>query len=297
MTFINPILGIIFTIFLITELLLKKQNKTIKLTLLISIISLAIYFLTLDLFINIQRTILDNVLIELGSMNGYSIPLIILSAIGLFAWWEKGKERTIITTSLTTGLIISLFIPEIRLIFALALAIFAGIGMNQLLTMEWELKKIKQIAILLIFYIILFSAIITINTQLTQISKQEVEASKFLASIKTENQVLSTENKGFMIQYLSQKQTFLDGNTQKNKQNEKIDIANQIFYARKLSELQQLLNENNIEYIFIHEKMKNGGTWIGREEGLQFFLQHSEQFIKIFDNEQVQIYKYIEKQE
>jgi hypothetical protein len=294
MTFINPILGILFLIFLITKLILNKSNKLTIITIITTTTSLIAYYLiNKTILIRTQTIALDDALIELGSMTGYSIPLIILGAIGLFSWWEKGRERTILTASIITGLIISLIIPDIRLIVALALAVFAGIGLNQLLVMKWELKNIKQMALLLILYIILFSSIITINTQLTQISREEVEASKFLSQINTQNKVLSTENKGFMIQYLSGKNTFIDGNSYlEENYDEKIKTMNDIFYSRRLSELEQLLKTNSIEYIFIHEDMKNGRIWTGRDEGLLFFLRESDQFLKIFDNKQVQIYKY-----
>lgn len=300
MIFINPVLGILFIILTILHLFLNKERiKITTATLITSIITITTYIIiNKELPIRVKTAMLDNVLIELGSTTGYSMPLIILSAIGLFTWWEKGIDRTLITTSLIAAFTISIFLPELRLITAFTLAIFAGIGINQLATREWELKKIKYLALLILFCIILFSAIITINTQLTQITKQEVEAARFLSSANTNGTILSTEEKGFMIQYLSGKETFLDGETYKHVNYiEKKEITQKIFYTRRLNDLEQLLNENNIKYIYIYEDMRQGKIWSGRDEGLLFFLTYSEKFLQLFDNEEVQIYKYIKNVE
>lgn len=300
---INPILATLVVIATITKLIIQKQKtkKQIILHIILILTTLSIIItqiITNKLIIQINKVIIDGALIELGSLTGYSIPLIILGTIGLFVWWEKVTERTITAIILITGFVTSIIIPQIRLPVALTLAIFAGIGINQLINSEWELKKIKQFALLLIFYVILFSAIITLNTQFTQITKQEVEAAKYLATTNTNGTVISTEDKGFMIKYLSNKETLLNPNSWKeNNYEEKINITNQIFYARQQAELEKLLINNNIKYIFLHEDMKTGQVWTQREEGLQFFLIYSDIFIKIFDNEKVQIYKYIKNVE
>ena len=291
-TLINPVTGIVFLIFIIIQTLIKKERKKITTSLIITTIITLTYTIIQQPFqIITTQANLDKILIELGSTTGYSIPIIILGVIGIFAWWEKKEERITTIITLIAGFTASIFIPQTRLAVALVLAIFAGIGLNQLIHKEWELKKIKQISTLLIFYIILFSAILTINTQLTQTTQKEVEAAKFLEGIPTQGKTLSIPEKGYMIEYISNKPTILNKDTTPKK----IEELNEIFYARKLSELETKLQNNNITFIYINQEMKQGKTWTGREEGLLFFLIHSEQFIKIFDNEEVQIHQYIKK--
>lgn len=296
LSFINPLIAGLVFLFMVAHLILKKTKKKITVSLMItSFVSLSAFlFLSKESFLWIQNVMIDDVLIELGSVTGYSVPLIILGIIGLFNWWEKGSDRTIIASSLFVAFFVSIFISEIRLLTALVISIFAGIGINHLISMEWELKKIKQISLLLIFCIILFSAILTMNTHLTQVTQREVDAANFLHSVNSEGKVLSTKDKGFMIQYLSGKETFLNGRSHVLEDYEqRISDANQIFYSRMLSDLEELLKSNDITYLFIHNNMKNGEVWSTREEGLQFFLIHSDLFLKLFDNQEVQIYKYV----
>lgn len=296
LSFVNSFLGVLVLLALVAHLIVKSSKKKLTVSLLISSFSSLIVFLLLnkEAFLVTKGLVLDDVLIELGSVTGYSIPLIILGIIGLINWWEKGIDKTLIASSLFVIFFISIFFPEMRLITAFIISVFAGMGINYLISMDWELKEIKQVSLLLIFCIILFSAILTMNTHLTQITPREVDAAKFLYSADSQGKVLSTEDKGFMINYLSGKEVFLDGRSFTYEDyEEKSSVVEQIFYARKLSELEDFLVNNSITYLFIHENMKNGEVWSRREEGLLFFLIHSDLFIKLFDNQEVQIYKYI----
>lgn len=292
---IEPLIGTMFLLASTAYLIIKKENKKILITtLVLSIITTLISTVLLrNTLLKLKPLSINSLLIELGSTQAYSVPLLILGIIGIFSWWEKRVDKT---TTLTAFLVIffsSIFFADIRIMAAIILAIFAGKGLNYLIIKEWALEKIKQISLILILYIILFSAIITINTQITKTNPQEVEAAKFLLSAPHQGKVLSTTNKGFMIQYISNKQTILDGNSHLQENYDQIrEDVNKIFYSRVLSELEETLEKNNVTYIFIHESMKNGETWSGREEGLLFFLKHSEEFIKIFDNQAVEIYQY-----
>ncbi|MFP4567316.1 MAG: hypothetical protein ACLFN8_00065 [Candidatus Woesearchaeota archaeon] len=301
----NPALAIsILIVLTINFITTKKTNSAINknktnyttsllITIIISLIAIIAYFLIHKMpIIKINNLHLDNLLIEFGSLTGYSIPLIILGIIGLFTWWDNKKQKTMMII-LTTGFVLSIIIPELRLIIAFALSIFAGIGINQLMLKEWNLKQIKQITLMLMFYIILFSAIIIINTQISQISKQEVQAAQFLKDTDNNGIILSTEDKGYMIEYHSNKKTLLNKNSYLDLNYEEVQKdTREIFYSRSLGTLEELLKKHKITYIYIHENMKNGQIWSAREEGLLFFLIHSDKFIKLFDNEKVQIYKY-----
>lgn len=295
LSFINPVFSVIFVLFLVMQLLLKNGSKVVNFVL----IFVGVTFSILSFFFNlvpefVSSVTLDDVLIEFGSLSGYSIPLIILSAVGVFSWWGRRVDKTLVVSSLFVGFVISFFLPDARLVVALGLGVFAGLGINHLISLRWELSEIKNISLMLIFYIILFSSIVTINTQVTQVNSLEVEAAKFLASLNSEGVVLSTPDKGFMIEYLSGKQVFLDGNSFRDSDYfDKKSVMDDIFYARLLSDLTSALEDNNIKYLFIHKSMRDGDVWTSRQEGLQFFLVYSENFISLFDNEVVQIYMFI----
>lgn len=290
----NPIIGMLLSLTILISIKYSKNKKLLITLSTISALTITLYFLlNKTISLNLKNMNIDSILIEFGSLTGYSISLIILGVIGIISWWEQKNHKTTMMLLLLTGFIISILFPEIRLIIALTLAIFAGIGITQLISKEWELQEIKQLNILLIACIILFSAIVTLNMQVTQIKPQEVEAAKFLSGHETNNTILSTEDKGFIIEYLSGKKTMLNGQSYKQQNyQEKVDDANNIFYAKKLSNLEKLLKKYDITHIFIHQDMTNGKTWTSPEEGLQFFLKYSEKFIKLYDNEEVQIYKY-----
>lgn len=293
---VNPVLGIIFSLFFLVNLFFDKHKVLSLVSFIAGSFFVGLSFVFGSFLFKTRPFMIDSLLVEFGSLSGYSIPLLVLSIIGLFSWWERGFDKSMVVVSLFLVFVVSFWVFEIRLLVAFIFAVFAGLGMNYLLNMSWDLKYLKNISLLLIFYIIVFSAIVLINAQLTQINKSEVDAAKFLKSINSSAFVLATEDKGFMIQYSGNKRVFVDGNSflfddyvfRKR-------VVNEVFYARTLKDLESLLVSNNIEYFFISQDMLRGKVWSGREEGLLFFLENSDNFVLLFNNDVVKIYRYFNR--
>lgn len=293
---VNPVLGVIFSLFFLVNLFFDKHKMLSFISFIVGSLFVFLSVLVGSFLFKVRPFVFDSLLIEFGSLSGYSIPLLVLAIIGLFSWWERGFDKSMVVVSLFLVFVVSFWVFEIRLLVAFIFAVFAGIGMNYLVHMSWELKSLKNISLLLIFYIIVFSAIVMINAQLTQINESEVEAANFLASINSSAFVLATEDKGFMIQYVGNKRVFVDGNSflfddyvfRKR-------VVNEVFYARTLKDLESLLVSNNIEYFFISQDMLQGKVWSGRDEGLLFFLENSDNFVLLFNNEVVKIYRYFNR--
>ena len=68
-------------------------------------------------------------------------------------------------------------------------------------------------------------------------------------------------------------------------------IGEDIFFFRDRSEVVGLLNEYDIKYILIDEKMRDE-LWEGKEEGLLWLLKYNEGFEEQYSTEELVIWEY-----
>jgi hypothetical protein len=295
----NIMYTLIAVVLIVGEYIFKKRDKWLLLINLGSIaglIMVGIFLLNINYLSSFLPTIsgLNGFLIEFGAAKGYALVTVGLALIGLFSWWNKDSKKVTIMIAVLALIIIAAFFEDIRLPIALIIAIFGGFSISYLVHREWEIHVLKDVTLLLIVCILIFSAILTINFQIKNISDEKLSAMSYLSSAGKEDIVLSSEKNGFLIEYESGRSAYLDGNSYKFKDySERKRIADKIYYSRNLNELEVILRAEKINYVLVDSEMRAGGVWNGREEGLLFFLENSEKFIKIYYNEDTQIYRYV----
>ncbi|MGV8169606.1 MAG: hypothetical protein ACP5N3_06145 [Candidatus Nanoarchaeia archaeon] len=237
---------------------------------------------------------LNGFLIEFGAINGYALVTVGLALIGLFSWWSKDTKKTLILAAVMVLILFSAFAESARLPIALIISVFAGFAISYLVNREWEIYVLKDVTLLLVVCILLFSAVLTLNFQIKNITEKEVSAVAYLASVDKEDAILSSERNGFIIEYEAGRRAYLDGNSYKFDDYDQRKItADKIYYTRNLKELEEILKTERITHIFVDSDMKSGEIWNGRYEGLLFFLESSDKFIKIYYDENIQIYRYV----
>lgn len=237
---------------------------------------------------------LNGFIIEFGAVNGYALITLGLAFIGLFSWWNAEKSRTVIFISVLLIIFASLFFQSMRLPVALIMAVFAGFSISYLSNREWEIYMLKGVTLLLVFCILFFSAVLALNFQTKNITDKEIAAISYLSSANSKDIILSAERNGFLIEYVSGRGAYLDDNSYRfSDYEERKNMADRIYYSKNLKELESLLIQERITHIMVDSEMKAGEVWNGRYEGLLFFLENSDSFIKIFYDEDIQIYRYV----
>jgi hypothetical protein len=240
---------------------------------------------------------LNGLLIEFGAMKSYAVISMGLAILGLFSWWKKESSKTMVLIVVLVLILSSIFFESIRLPIAVVLAVFAAFSISYLANREWEIFVLKGVILLLILCILFFSAVLTLNMQTKNIIQKDASSFAFLSSVDVSDTILSVERNGFIIEYESGRRAYLDDNSYKFKDYMlRKDTANRIYYARNLRDLETLLNKERITHIIVDSDMKSGEVWNGRSEGLLFFLENSDDFIKVFYNDEVQIYRYVGKE-
>ena len=235
-----------------------------------------------------------NLLISLGGVTAYSSITLVLFFIGLFIIWKRDFRLLAFIISSILIFVLSFYLESLRILVIFEIAIFSGISIKTFLTKKWNIAWIKEVVLLIIICSIIFASLVFMRFETTFISEEYVEGYNFLNTADSNDVIFSHYNNGFIIQKLSERKTFWDSySLNYDIFEEKEIIAETIFHTRDLKVLKKTIEDNNISYILIDDKMVNGLVWNGPEEGVLFLLKNSKDFVKVFDNDSVKIYRFV----
>ena len=223
----------------------------------------------------------------IGSQSGISVFVIILFLIAFFLTWEF-KKSIWLFYAVTLLLIAGVFL-DVTFIYYLNIIVsaFAAVTMYFLAKSQWEVKLIKNMTHLVLICGILFS---TVNLLYSTISAEPnhatMEAMQWLGyhSNGKNSAVLSHYSNGFWLEYWSEMPVFMDSMFQYTKNsNERYNLSEEIFSSRDLKKTLSELSSNNIKYIYIDQKMKEGEVWSKPDEGMLLLLKDNQSFRNIYD--------------
>jgi hypothetical protein len=233
----------------------------------------------------------------LGGFVGYSLIFLLLGVIGFAVKWNKDNRHILFYSVMIVLFIGSLFSESIKVFVHLILVVYSSFAIIYFIRRRWDIIVVKNFTLLLVLCILLFSSVNMIVSEIS--SEPSVEKIKAITLIETSEKkdvILSSESNGFLIEYFGKRQAFLDDNSfRKSDYEKRTNISNTIFYSRDLVLTESLLKENNITHIVVDPEMKSGMIWNREEEGLLFLLENSENFIKLYSFNNIEVYRHIPK--
>ena len=239
---------------------------------------------------------LSSLFVTLGGVKGYSLIVIILAILGMSSFWERDVKWTAWYGIITIFFAGSLFYSSTRIFMLPVIAFFSGRAISDMVKKHWNISLLKEVTLLLIVCSILFSAVVFIKSEASSISPENVNAIKYLSATDPNDVILSSENNGFLIQEIAKRKTYLDSFSYKYKDYEyRENISKGIFYTRNLKELEAVFNKSGINHILIDKNMYAGQIWNSPDEGVLFIFKNSNSFVKLFDNQDDQIYRFVGK--
>ncbi|MBW2992583.1 hypothetical protein KY345_05175 [Candidatus Woesearchaeota archaeon] len=243
------------------------------------------------------QPIIQSLVSDIGAMVGFSFFTILLAIIGLVVTWKKKKEFYYIYVVTLVLVLSSFYFGDYTNIYLnFIIVIMAGYGFFFLIDRRWQIKIIKNASLLLIICGIVFSMV----SYITRFSgmqpyPEEVESLKWLEQNSDEMDiVLSHYSNGFWIEYFAKRPVILDSYFDYvNDLEQKYADSKTIFYSRSLAMTTDLLDRNDIKYIWINKQMKEGLVWTESDQGLLFLFSNKEKFKKVYSDAGVDIWEYI----
>ena len=251
-----------------------KDKRSYALILaMIIFVGLASYLYTDQEPIMLFDDVLSETITDLGAIDGFGVFNILLIALGMFSVWNQKDKFGILQILLLSLIIFSLtFKINLNIFINLAFAFFAGIGLTKFLKDKWQIKILKELTLVLIICGLVFSSFSYINRVSGAYPNQEVIDSLETLKVHKRAITLSDSFNYPFIEYYSQMPVFRDQN-----------ISNQIYESRDYYKTTLLLNESNITYIFVDDRMKNGSIWQKEDQGHLFLFRNNQTFKKIVD--------------
>ena len=280
-------------IVLILLITLKKEDKHFDLNALL-LFGFSIGIFVLSEALDFSDDILSYLISDFGAFIGISLISLILLFLSFFVLREE-QQILFKIIPLAILAIATLFNEFYILPFTVFMSIFLGEGLKRIINMDWESKMLQYMILLLCFVGICMSAYYYVeNLSFSGPSQAEMESLEWMKLNVEKGKIISfykyepfIRNYGF--------DTFTENNYYRtSKKKEKLEIANSLFRTTSLDTAKKIIETNELKYIWINEKMKNGQIFHEKEEGVLLVLENTKNFEKIYSKNNVDIWRYIQ---
>tara|TARA_Y100000034_G_scaffold136982_1_gene217935 strand:+ start:14878 stop:16314 length:1437 start_codon:yes stop_codon:yes gene_type:complete len=238
--------------------------------------------------------ILQNIITEFNGF-GVSLFVIVLGLIGLKKLWENKYKYNIIYLYLFMLSLLVFFEPKLIIYLTFLLSYLAALGLIKIYNTRWEVNSIKKITIAILIFGIIFSGFgYTTKFESLEPNKNIQESLEYIRDTSNKEDVVFSHYKnGIFINSIAQRENFIDKNFLYVQDiDERIKDNEDISHSRNLEKTKKLLNKYGIRYIYVTKDMTNGLVWNDDNDGLLFVARFSENFIEVYENDDVQIWKY-----
>lgn len=234
-----------------------------------------------------------NIFSDFGALHGLSFFVFLLSITGMFLQLRRDTSFVPVYLALCSFVLLFAFMSiHALLFFTPILIIFASFGFVRFWDRSWVLFPIRTLTLLALTYGVLFSSF-SYTHSITQLSPSPAifDSLHWLQTYASPGSaVLSHPEKGFWISYGSHLTPFVTYLTPDYPA--RFSSAETLFHSRDLKKTMALFEYSSIFYIFIDRDMKSGQVWREPDEGL-LFLFRNERFKKVYDQEGIEIWKFI----
>ena len=245
----------------------------------------------LDPVIEEQNLLQDN-LVELGSLHGFSFFMLLLAGVGLAGTWRKKRRYAKAYGVFAIFALIAVYLePQYKAIAGIGIAFFAASGLFTLRRMSWEIRPIKYISLA----VLILGVTVSFSTYIWTVSNSGPDneimgALHFLEQDSAVGQLVAThKDNGFWVQYFASRPVMLDSLTPADDpRNEDLDL---FLKSRDLDDSQEIISNYSITYILVDQKTREAMIE-DNVIGLKFLLENSERFESRYVNDKVSLWKY-----
>ncbi|MBI4441177.1 hypothetical protein HY639_03345 [Candidatus Woesearchaeota archaeon] len=265
------------------EMWLEGVSKQHTWFFMLVILALVIHPFRLD---PLPETDVYKVITDLGAPLGIGIFTGLLLLFGLHRLW-KDKYAHLAMYMLGILGLVSWFLlgNSIAVYLNFYFSYLAAWGLLSLFESIWESALLKQFTIIVLICGLLFSFLSYVNRIGNAFPDAPMqEAALWFTQEARDGLVLTAPSRAFWIEYFGSRRTF------SSPLNPRGEDINRIFYSRHLGRTLDVLETNNIRYIWIDRAMQHA-IWSKEDEGLLFLFRDKEKFRKVYDAKGIRIWK------
>jgi hypothetical protein len=295
--FFNLFGAVIAIIFLTLGYSIEKAKAGVsRLWILMLIVVTFVYYSHVPLsrlFIYSTEPYLGVLLSDLGSFIGFSTFFLVLSLVGMMTFWKRKSELWLIYF-IALFIFIGFFLfKNIAIPYALLfLGIFAGFGFYRIIASQWKLKLLGNLTLVLILCGLFFSTLSYLNhVKNSEFNPTLLQSLEWLNKNDRQGAVLSYQGYGFAIEYIANMPVVADYLSSEKY----VNLSNYLLSQRNIERFGESSNEYGIRYVLITPEMRNGLVWSRKDDGLLFLLKNSENFNKVFDKNDCEVWEVEQK--
>jgi hypothetical protein len=281
----GPVYAIAAIVFLLILILtLKKGTRNLTITALVSLIILVLGYA--PSYIQHSRAVSEYIS-DLGGTYGFSIFALLLAVVGAVLIWEHKRKYYGAYALFMLFLISSFFFPGLLVFANVLVSGLAGVALASLAQRKWELKFLRQAALLVLFCGLLFSgishAVILADTPPTQTFFKAIEFPP--------GTIFTHEQYGFWVEAAGHKAVTDPLWKELAEPEERAWDTAALFSSTDPKKTNALLKKYNVTHLLITPEMEHGLVWEREEQGLDFLVENSETFKKLETGSNIAVYR------
>ena len=170
------------------------------------------------------------------------------------------------------------------------ISILAAYALMALARKGWESKTLKNFTMLVMVCGLIFSSVSFMNRHITEEPSKGIVQAMEIFKENDEGVAFSHYTRGYWLEYAGKKTVMDENFAFAQNVNERWQDSENLFKTRSLDEAMEVIDKYNIRYIWIDNELRDE-IWSRKEEGLQFLLEYSKNFKKVYSTDQVEIWE------
>ena len=272
-------------LFLLILLLIQKENKkqiTIAIVLGVAAFVIGRYPSTIAAPQGISQYLSD-----LGGLYGLSIFAFLLAIIGATLIWKHKRKYYGAFAIVVCFFIAGFFFSELLVFENVLVSALAGISLATLAKRKWQLKFLRQAALLVLFCGLLFSSI----SHSVVLADKQPTPTFFKALEFPSGTVLTHQDYGFWVQTAGHKAVMDPLWEELPESAERTWDVTAVFRSTDLEKTKLLLKKYGVTHVLITPEMQRGLLWEREEQGLAFLVENDETFKKLETGSAIKVWK------
>lgn len=212
---------------------------------------------------------------DFGGPFGIGVFIIILSFFGLKYFWKEKYTHFHFYLAILVLVLFAFFNLRVLSYLNFFLALLSAVGLELLFERHWRSKVIKSLTLIILMAGLFISSWSYMDSVINGLPNQEVVDGLYVLGDLSGGNVFSHPSREYWVNFAGK--PFVSDNA--------------LLYTRDIEVASNIIESKGISYIWIDNDMKSM-VWVEEDQGLLFLLKYSKDFIPVYSNDYVTIWKF-----